>query len=80
MADAHVASWRRAVTAHRVIAGASPPEADPIVLDYIEDCERHARAAADFALRKKTGHTDCSPTCSGWHRFSTRSTSPAATA
>ena len=48
----------------------SPPErrqtTSPIVLDYVEDSFEHAQIAAEFALKPKARHTQCSTDCSGW--------------
>ena len=33
-------------------------------VDYVEDSPDFARAAALFALKRKTGHATCSPACS----------------
>jgi hypothetical protein len=35
-------------------------------VDYVEDCPEHAQAAAMFALKRKSGHDECSPRC--WRR------------
>jgi hypothetical protein len=34
--------------------------------DYIEMDDLSAKAAADFALREKSGHKHCSGGCAGW--------------
>jgi hypothetical protein len=34
--------------------------------DYIEMDDETAKAAAEFALRVRSGHAQCSPRCSGW--------------
>ena len=34
--------------------------------EYVERDELSAKAAAVYALERKTGHTQCSPTCSAW--------------
>ena len=34
--------------------------------DYIEMDEATAKAAAEFALREKSGHSECSPNCKAW--------------
>ena len=33
-------------------------------VDYVEDTPEHAHAAAMFALKRKSGHAECSPRCS----------------
>ena len=38
--------------------------------DYIEMDDVSAKAAADFALREKSGHELCSAGCSGWELHS----------
>jgi hypothetical protein len=35
-------------------------------VDYVEDTPEHARAAAMFALKGKSGHDQCSIRCSGF--------------
>ena len=35
-----------------------------IGVDYVEDSPEHAQAAATFALKRKSGHAECSPRCS----------------
>jgi hypothetical protein len=50
------------------------PEGTPVSgPDYIEMDDVSAKAAAEFALRQKSGHTDCSANCSFWapHSHST---------
>lgn len=42
------------------------PNADVVSVDYMEDTPEHAQIAALFALRRKSGHAECSPQCSGW--------------
>ena len=44
------------------VAWAGPTEA--IGVDYVEDSPEFARAAALFALKRKSGHAACSPACS----------------
>ena len=34
--------------------------------DSVEDGPDNAKAAAEYALRTKSGHAECSPQCSGW--------------
>ena len=41
-------------------------QGDAIGVDYVEDTPEHAQAAAMFALKRKSGHTECSPQCSLW--------------
>ena len=36
---------------------------DPIGVDYVEDSPEFARAAAMFALKRKSGHAACSNRC-----------------
>jgi hypothetical protein len=33
-------------------------------VDYVEDSPEHAQAAAMFALKRKSGHAECSSRCS----------------
>jgi hypothetical protein len=35
-------------------------------VDYVEDGPENAKLAAEFALRRKSGHEQCSPLCLGW--------------
>jgi hypothetical protein len=35
-------------------------------IDYLEDGPENAKRSAEFALKRKSGHTRCSPGCSGW--------------
>jgi hypothetical protein len=35
-------------------------------VDYVEDTPEHAEAAAMFALKRKSGHAECSPQCGQW--------------
>ena len=37
---------------------------EAIGVDYVEDTAEHAQAAAMFALKRKSGHDQCSPRCS----------------
>jgi len=37
---------------------------ETIGVDYVEDTPEHAEAAAMFALKRKSGHGQCSPRCS----------------
>lgn len=37
-----------------------------VPVDYVEDGPENAKRAADFVLRRKTGHDHCSDKCSGW--------------
>jgi hypothetical protein len=46
-------------------AWASPSE-DAASVDYMEDSPEHAQIAALFALKRKSGHAECSPECSSW--------------
>ena len=46
------------------IAWAGPDET--VGVDYVEDCPEHALAAAMFALKRKSGHVECSPGCSAF--------------
>ena len=46
------------------VAWAGPGEA--IGVDYVEDTPEHAQAAAMFALKRKTGHEECSLRCGEW--------------
>jgi hypothetical protein len=41
------------------------PTNEEAAIDYLEDCPEHARIAAEYALKQKTGH-ECSEQCSGW--------------
>jgi hypothetical protein len=45
-------------------AWAAPADGS-IALDYLEDGPEHARIAAEYALKRKTGHR-CPAECSGW--------------
>jgi len=45
-----------------LVAWAGP--AETVGVDYVEDTPEHARAAAMFALKRKSGHAECSPRCS----------------
>jgi hypothetical protein len=47
-------------------AWATPDETLRVVVDYIEDGAENAMRAAEFALRRKSGHTTCSTRCTGW--------------
>jgi hypothetical protein len=50
------------------------PEGAPVLdPDYIEMDDLSAQAAAEFALREKSGHDQCAAGCSGWelHTHST---------
>ena len=44
------------------VAWAEPDES--VGVDYVEDTPEHAQAAAMFALKRKSGHAECSPGCS----------------
>ena len=47
--------------------GRSSPGRDSdesVGVDYVEDSPEHAQAAAMFALKRKSGHAECSPRCS----------------
>jgi hypothetical protein len=46
------------------------PFTGPVRIDYVEDGPENAMRAAEFALRRKTGHDQCSRVCSGWTRHS----------
>ena len=46
------------------VAWAGPDES--VGVDYVEDTPEHAQAAAMFALKSKSGHTQCSIRCSGF--------------
>ena len=46
------------------VAWAGPDET--VGVDYVEDCPEHAQAAAMFALKRKSGHSECSPLCSAF--------------
>lgn len=48
-------------------AWAAPARTAPICLEYIEDCLEHAQAAAEFSLRRDSGHPHCSASCGRWH-------------
>jgi len=37
---------------------------ETVGVDYVEDSPEHAQAAAMFALKRKSGHVECSPRCS----------------
>ena len=47
-------------------AGAAPPGVNGVRLEYVEDGPEHAKIAAEFDLKQKTGHERCSANCSGW--------------
>ena len=44
---------------------------ETVGVDYVEDCPEHAQAAAMFALKRKSGHAECSP---HYSRFEMRRT------
>ena len=44
------------------VAWAGPDES--VGVDYVEDTPEHAQAAAMFALKRKSGHAQCSIRCS----------------
>ena len=46
-------------------AWAAPADWSVVLRDYLEDSPEHARIAAEYALKQKTGH-ECSEQCSGW--------------
>ena len=46
------------------VAWAGPDES--VGVDYVEDTPEHAQAAAMFALKRKSGHGECSIRCSGF--------------
>jgi hypothetical protein len=39
---------------------------ESVGVDYVEDTPEHAQAAAMFALKRKSGHDQCSSRCSGF--------------
>jgi regulation of enolase protein 1 (concanavalin A-like superfamily) len=41
-------------------------EGEALSVDYAEEGPENAKIAAEFALKSKTGHAECSPQCSGW--------------
>jgi hypothetical protein len=43
---------------------ASRPLGETVGVDYVEDSPEHPEAAAMFALKHESGHTECSPRCS----------------
>ena len=47
-------------------AGAAPTGENGARLEYVEDGPEHAKLAAEFDLKQKTGHEQCSAGCSGW--------------
>lgn len=47
-------------------AWAFPEGSTPTHPDYIEMDDVSAKAAAEFALREKSGHDRCDAGCSGW--------------
>ena len=52
------------------IAWAGADEA--VGVDYLEDCPQHAEVAAMFALKRKSGHAECSDRCSTFEMRSYR--------
>ena len=46
------------------VAWAGPDES--VGVDYVEDTPEHAQAAAMFALKRKSGHAECSLRCSAF--------------
>lgn len=46
--------------------GAAANDANPIVLDRVEWDLDAAKTAAESALKDKTGHAQCSATCTPW--------------
>ena len=46
------------------VAWAGPDES--VGVDYVEDTPEHAQAAAMFALKRKSGHGECSIRCSAF--------------
>jgi hypothetical protein len=46
--------------------GAAPTDVNGARLEYVEDGPEHAKIAAEFDLKQKTGHERCSDGCSGW--------------
>ena len=47
-----------------LVAWAGPDES--VGVDYVEDTSEHAQAAAMFALKRKSGHDQCSVQCSAF--------------
>ena len=47
-------------------AWAAPDATGTAVADYVEDGPENAKRAAEFALTQKSGHQQCSPSCTGW--------------
>ena len=39
---------------------------ETVGVDYVEDTREHAQPAATFALKRKSGHGECSIRCSGF--------------
>ena len=54
-------------------AWAASPNAPWAVADYVEAGLESAQRAAEYALARKSGHQECSPSCSGWHIHRQRS-------
>ena len=42
------------------------PDAITTGVDCVEDGPENAKRAAEFALERKSGYTQCSPSCSEW--------------
>lgn len=40
-------------------AASAAPDSGPLRVAYVEDGPKHARIAAEFALKEKTGHARC---------------------
>ena len=41
-------------------------EGEALSVDSDDEGPEQAKIAAEFALKAKTGHAECSPQCSGW--------------
>ena len=63
MPDGTFAAWAAADATTSGTPGAAPIR---FSVDYVEDGPENAKRAAQFALERKSGHTRCSPNCSGW--------------
>ena len=48
-------------------SASAAPTKEQAAIDYLKDDPEHARIAAEYALKRKTGH-QCSERCSGWTR------------
>jgi hypothetical protein len=64
----HDNGWRTTVVRNPdgTFAAWAAPNAHPVSVDAVEDCIENATLAALLALKRKTGHGECSPQCSGW--------------